>query len=31
MFRIPFIAPYAERYAPPVPPDYGALGDRRDP
>jgi uncharacterized membrane protein len=26
MLRIPFIAPYAERYAPPVPPDYGELG-----
>ena len=27
LLRIPLIAPYAERYAPPVPPDYGALDD----
>lgn len=26
VLRVPFIAPYAERYAPPVPPDYGELG-----
>jgi uncharacterized membrane protein len=30
LLRIPFIAPYAERYAPPVAPDYSALDARRD-
>jgi uncharacterized membrane protein len=28
LLRVPFIAPYAQRYAAPVEPDYAALDDR---